>query len=60
MEESILVVEASCGIANYYCWQSEIYDYAITGLNDYYVSILEMADRGWPGGLRWLLGKDRF
>ena len=27
-------------------------------MNDYYRSILSMADRGWPGGLRWLHGED--
>jgi transglutaminase-like putative cysteine protease len=30
----------------------------VTGLNAYGRSILEMAGRGWPGGLRWLHGED--
>ena len=47
------------GIASYFCWESEGYDYTITGLNEYYVSILEMSNRGWPGGLRWLHGEDK-
>jgi hypothetical protein len=31
----------------------------ITGVNDYYRSILKMADKGWSGGLRWLHIEDR-
>ncbi len=31
----------------------------VTGLGPYGRSILEMAERGWPGGLRWLHGEDR-
>ena len=37
---------------------NEIYDYAVSPINDYYRSILEMSGRGWPGGLRWLHGED--
>ena len=48
----------SAGIANYFCWQSENYDHTVTGLNEYYMSILEMSKQGWPGGLRWLHGED--
>ncbi len=48
----------AAGIANYFCWQSEAYDYSITGLNTYYLSILKMSSRGWPGGLRSLHGED--
>lgn len=33
--------------------------YAVTAISPYCRSILEMADRGWPGGLRWLHGEDR-
>ena len=49
----------AAGIANYFCWQHQTHDYTITGLNDYYMSILEMSDQGWPGGLRWLHGEDK-
>ena len=45
-------------IANYFVWESGAYNYAISQLNDYYRSILSMANRGWPGGLRWLHGED--
>ena len=47
----------AAGIANYYVRDSELYDYAVTGLNDYYRAILSMAGQGWPGGLRWLHGE---
>ena len=33
--------------------------YAAQGLNAYQRRILEMAEAGWPGGLRWLWGEDR-
>ena len=49
---------AAAGIANYYLRDSDRYDSTSAGLNDYYRSILSMADRGWPGGLRWLHGED--
>ena len=49
----------AAGIANYYVRDSDLYDYTVTGLNDYYRAILSMADQGWPGGLRWLYGEDR-
>lgn len=48
----------AAGIANYFCWQSESYDYTVTGLNEYCTSILEMSEQHWPGGLRWLHGED--
>ena len=48
----------AAGISNYFCWQATKYDYTISGLNEYYRSILSMADRQWPGGLRWLYGED--
>lgn len=47
----------AAGIANYYVRDSDLYDYAVTGLNDYYRAILSMADQSWPGGLRWLHGE---
>ena len=49
---------AGAAISNYVVWQSEMYSYAVSSLNDYYRSILSMAAEGWPGGLRWLHGED--
>ena len=49
----------AAGIANYFCWERHKYDYTVSGLNDYYYSILEMSNKGWPGGLRWLHGEDK-
>ena len=49
----------AAGIANYFCWESSRYDYTVSGLNEYYSSILEMSNKGWPGGLRWLHGEDK-
>lgn len=48
---------ASAGIANYSVQHSDSFDYTVTGLNDYYRAILTMANKGWPGGLRWLHGE---
>jgi transglutaminase-like putative cysteine protease len=48
----------AAGIANYFCWEADRYDFAVSGVNEYYHSILEMSNRGWPGGLRWLHGED--
>jgi hypothetical protein len=45
-------------ISNYFVWYWKEYEYTVSGVNDYYRSILEMADQGWPGGLRWLHGED--
>ena len=45
-------------ISNYYVWHSEMYNYAVSSLNDYYRSILSMANQRWPGGLRWLHGEE--
>ncbi len=45
-------------ISNYFVWQSEMYSYAVSSLNDYTRSILSMAAEGWPGGLRWLHGEE--
>ncbi len=49
----------AAGIANYNASDSDLYDYEVTGLNDYTRAVLSMADRGWPGGLRWLHGELR-
>jgi hypothetical protein len=46
-------------ISNYFVWRWREYDYTVSKINDYYRSILEMSNRGWPGGLRWLHGEDR-
>jgi len=46
-------------ITNYFVWLWKDYDYAVSGVNDYYRSILNMASKGWPGGLRWLHGEDK-
>jgi len=48
----------AAAIANYFVADHHRYDYAVTGMNDYTRSILEMSARGWPGGLRWLHGED--
>lgn len=48
----------AAGITNYFVWESHRYDYTVTGINDYYFSILSMSGKGWPGGLRWLHGEN--
>lgn len=45
-------------IANYFVADSANFDYTVSGVNEYYRSILTMSARGWPAGLRWLHGKD--
>ncbi len=45
-------------ISNYSLADRDSYDYTITGLNGYCRSILEMSEKGWPGGLRWLHGEN--
>jgi len=47
----------AAAISNYFAWEREEYNYAVTHVNRYYRSILEMSDKGWPGGLRWLHGE---
>ena len=46
-------------ISNYFVWEWKKYSYQITKINEYYRSILNMSDKGWPGGLRWLHGEDQ-
>jgi len=62
-DESTLYTKAgqfrAAAITNYFVWRWKDYDYTVSGPNDYYRSILKMADKGWPGGLRWLHGEDR-
>lgn len=48
----------NAAISNYFIWDREHYNYAVSPINDYYRSILKMANGGWPGGLRWLHGED--
>jgi hypothetical protein len=45
-------------ISNYYINDHINYDYSVSGINQYYKGILEMSDKGWPGGIRWLHGED--
>ena len=45
-------------LSNYLVWHVERYDYTVSPINAYYRSILTMASRGWPGGLRWLHSED--
>jgi transglutaminase-like putative cysteine protease len=49
----------AAAISNYFVWQWKEYNYTVSGVNGYYRLILEMADKGWPDGLRWLHGEDR-
>lgn len=52
------VTQFSCvAITNYFIWKWKEYDYTVSGVNEYYRSILEMAEKGWPGGFRWLHGE---
>ena len=46
-------------ISNYFVWEWKKYSYQITRINEYYRSILEMSEKGWPNGLRWLHGEDQ-
>jgi len=50
----------AAGMVNYSVWNRKQYDYTTSGINDYSRSILEMANKGWPGGLRWLHGEDSY
>ena len=45
-------------ISNYPVWKQAAYDCAVSPLNACTRSILAMAERGRPGGLRWLHGED--
>ena len=61
-DESTLYTRAgqfrAAAVVNYFAWERRKYDFTTSGLNDYYRSILEMAGKGWPGGLKWLHGED--
>ena len=41
-------------VYNYPIWRASDFDYTVSPLNDYSRRVLEMANAGWPGGLRWL------
>ncbi|MEO0270627.1 MAG: transglutaminase domain-containing protein [candidate division WOR-3 bacterium] len=43
-----------CAISNYFIWEWKKYNYSESKLNDYAKKILDMANKGWPGGTRWL------
>lgn len=45
-------------LANYFIREAESYNYPKAKVNQYYRTILEMAEKGWPGGLRWLHNED--
>jgi len=49
----------AAAIVEYFVWRWEEYNYTVSGVNDYYRSILEMSKKGWPGGQRWLHGEDK-
>lgn len=49
----------SAAISNYLVWDRDKYDYSTSRVNDYYRAIVEMSQRGWPGGLRWIQGEDK-
>lgn len=46
-------------ISNYFVWRAKEYNYSVSRINDYYRSILEISNQGWPGGLRWIHDEDR-
>lgn len=41
-------------VCNYAIRRASDFDYTVSRLNDYCRRVLEMANAGWPGGLRWL------
>jgi len=50
---------SAAAIVNYSVADRDAYDYSVSGLNDYYRSILAQSARGWPAGLRWLHDEDK-
>jgi len=48
----------AAAVSNYFIREAAKFNYAVSGLNDYYRSILGMSGSGWPGGLRWLHGEE--
>jgi hypothetical protein len=49
----------AAAVSNYFIWERENYDYTVSPINEYYRAVLEMARKGWPGGMRWLHGEER-
>ena len=45
-------------VCNYPIWRASNFCYTVSPLNDYTRRVLEMANAGWPGGLRWLHGEE--
>ena len=45
-------------VCNYPIWRASDFDYTVCPLNDYSRRVLEMANAGWPSGLRWLHGEE--
>ena len=45
-------------ISNHPVWRASDFDYTVSRLNDYGRRVLEMANKGWPGGLRWIQGEE--
>lgn len=50
---------SGAAISNYFVWRRKEYDYTVSKINDYYHSILEISNQGWPDGLKWVHGEDR-
>lgn len=48
----------AAGITEYPIHTRGDFTYQAGKVTPYYAAILEMADRGWPGGARWLHGED--
>lgn len=47
----------AAAIVNYLIHETGEYNYAVSGINDYYRAILAMSQKGWPSGLRWLFAE---
>lgn len=45
-------------VSNYLISQWDEYDYSVSKVNAYTRSILEIEEKDWPGGLRWLHNED--
>jgi len=45
-------------VSNYLVSNWKDYDYSVSRVNAYKRSVLEMAEKGWPDGLRWLHNED--
>ena len=48
----------AAAVIDYPIGQMPRFNYTVSSLDSYNRSILEMANAGWPGGLRWLHGED--